>query len=65
MVVASGEINTADGDADKPTGWVKIYDVETGREQSRSRPMVKTAFWASFSPDGASVMAVLGSIHPD
>jgi WD40 repeat protein/serine/threonine protein kinase len=46
-------------------GWVKVYDAETGKEDHTYSSEDNPALFPSFSPDGKSLLALLGPWDPD
>src|SRR5262249_40554296 len=61
VVIASGEVNEIVDGGPRPTGWVKVYDAQTGQFLFTLEEGENPACAASFSPDGHSIIAVIGS----
>jgi eukaryotic-like serine/threonine-protein kinase len=60
VVVASGLTEIKTDRAGKSAGWVMVYDAVTGHERVSFATEDKDAFFPSFSPNGKSVIALLG-----
>jgi WD40 repeat protein/serine/threonine protein kinase len=65
VVIASGDINTMVDAGVKRSGWVKICDAKSGQERRTLSTDGQPAISASYSPDGARVLAILGPTMPD
>jgi WD40 repeat protein/serine/threonine protein kinase len=60
IAVASGVTGARANAAKESAGWLKTFDAETGREQQSFKTDSEDAFLPSFSPDGKSLVAVIG-----
>ena len=60
VVVASGMTEIMANAAGKSTGWVKVYNAETGEVRGSFATDHNDAFIPTFSPDGKNVLALLG-----
>jgi WD40 repeat protein len=65
MVIASGEISTLENGKVKRSGWVKTCGTEPGCQPRLFSTNGQPAISASFSPDGARIMAIVGPTMPD
>jgi WD40 repeat protein len=61
IVVASGLKSATVAGKVERTGWVKVYNAETGEERRPLATINEKVDFVAFSPDGTSVMAYVGS----
>src|SRR5262249_48027745 len=64
VAVASG-MPTGTAVGAPATGWVKVFDAATGDEYHSFSSEENPALFPSFSPDGKSLLALIGPLDPD